>query len=253
MAADMRVLLVDDEQAARRRLRIMLEELDVEVVGEAQNGLHALELIGEHRPDVLLLDIAMPEVDGFDVARALSDPKPLVIFQTAYDDYALQAFEHEAIDYLVKPVTLERLERALDRARERGRAASGTDLTDEVLLRLQRTLRSGPVQHPRVLVRHGGAHKLISYDDVLLFYAQNGIVHARTAKGRFLTDYTLTELEERTGAVFLRPNRAELINMNHVTSIASNGDGSAALTLSDHTIVRVTRRRASAIRAQLKG
>ena len=248
----MRVLLVDDEQAARRRLRIMLEELDIEVVGEAENGLHALELIGKHQPDVLLLDIAMPEVDGFDVARALSDPKPLVIFQTAYDDYALQAFEHEAIDYLVKPVTLERLERALDRARERGRAA-GADLTDEVLLRVQRALRSGPVQHPRLLVRHAGSHKLISYDDVLLFYAQNGIVHARTATGRFLTDYTLTELEERTGAAFLRPNRAELINMNHVTSIASNGDGSAALTLSDQTTVRVTRRRASAVRAQLKG
>ena len=249
----MRVLIVDDEQAARRRLTIMLEELDVEVVGEAENGLRALELIGERQPEVVLLDIAMPEVDGFDVARSLPDPKPLVIFQTAYDEYALQAFEHEAIDYLVKPVTLERLERALSRAKERQRAAHGPDLTDELILRVQGALRSGPVQHPRVLVRHAGGHKLVSYDDVLLFFAQNGIVHARTAAGRFLTDYTLAELEQRTSTAFLRPNRAELVNMNHVTSIASNGDGSASLALSDQTTVRVTRRRAAAIRAQLKG
>ena len=111
----MRVLVVDDEVAARRRLSIMLSELDVETVGEAENGLEALKQVRERQPDVILLDITMPEVDGFDVAQHLPDPKPLIIFQTAFDEYALQAFDHEAIDYLVKPVTLPKLQRSIER------------------------------------------------------------------------------------------------------------------------------------------
>src|SRR5215212_7426519 len=99
----MRILIVDDEPAARRRLAVMLDELDVEVVGEAAGGLEALEMARARRPDVVLLDIAMPEVDGLDVARHLDEPRPLVIFQTAFDAYALKAFELEAVDYLLKP------------------------------------------------------------------------------------------------------------------------------------------------------
>ena len=115
----MRVLIVDDEPAARQRLALLLADLDVEVVGEAANGIEALELVRERRPDLLLLDIAMPEVDGFDVVRHLPEPRPLVVFQTAYDEHALKAFDHEALDYVVKPVTRERLAQALDRARRR--------------------------------------------------------------------------------------------------------------------------------------
>jgi two-component system response regulator AlgR len=115
----MRVLIVDDEPAARRRLQLMLEELDVEVAGQAENGVRALELAASLRPDLLLLDIVMPEVDGFDVVRHLPEPRPLIVFQTAHDDFALEAFDHDAIDYVVKPVSLARLERALERARDR--------------------------------------------------------------------------------------------------------------------------------------
>ena len=134
----MRVLIVDDESAARRRLAIMLSELDVEVVGEAKNGLEALQLVRERRPDVILLDITMPEVDGFDVAQHLPEPRPLIVFQTAFDEYALEAFDHEAIDYLVKPVMLPKLQRAIlwqdravplrwhDRNRERARRRAST-------------------------------------------------------------------------------------------------------------------------------
>ena len=110
----MRILIVDDEAVARERLKLMLEELDVEVVGEAANGLQAIEMSSSRSPDLLLLDISMPEIDGFDVAQRLPDPRPLIVFQTAYDEFALQAFEHEAIDYLVKPVTLDLLERAIE-------------------------------------------------------------------------------------------------------------------------------------------
>src|SRR5688500_14381150 len=115
----MRVLIVDEEPNARSRLCILLEELDVELVGVAENGVQALEMARERQPDVLLLDIQMPEVDGFDVARHLPEPRPLVIFQTAYHEYALEAFEHDALDYVVKPVRKERLAQALERARGR--------------------------------------------------------------------------------------------------------------------------------------
>ena len=107
----MRVLIVDDEAASRNRLAAMLEELDVEVVGVADNGVVAIAKASETHPDLVLLDIVMPEVDGFDVARHLSDPRPLIVFQTAHDEHALRAFEHEAVDYVVKPITRERLER----------------------------------------------------------------------------------------------------------------------------------------------
>ena len=115
----MRVLIVDDETAARRRLATLLEELGVEIVGEAADGMAALELARDRHPDVVLLDVAMPEVDGFDVARHLSEPRPLVIFQTAYAEFALKAFEHEALDYVVKPVTRTRLAQAIVLQRDR--------------------------------------------------------------------------------------------------------------------------------------
>src|SRR5688572_9389174 len=106
-AVHMRILIVDDEAAARSRLASLIEEIDAEgteIVGEAPDGMRALELVRRARPDVLLLDITMPEVDGFDVARHLPEPRPLVIFQTAHHEFALQAFDHDALDYVVKPV-----------------------------------------------------------------------------------------------------------------------------------------------------
>ena len=193
----MRVLIVDDEPAARRRLALMLEELDVEVAGEAANGLEALDGARAHRPDVLLLDIAMPEVDGLDVARHLPEPPPFIVFQTAYDEYALQAFDHAAVDYLVKPVSLEKLERALARVRERltkKEAALPAALLD--------TLRSAvhaPQRTRRILVRDRAGHRLIAWSDIVRFTTEQGGVFADAASGRFLTDYTIAELERSDG------------------------------------------------------
>lgn len=243
----MRVLIVDDEQAARRRLNVMLDELDVEVVGEAENGLMALELATERKPDLILLDIAMPEVDGFDVVQRLPDPKPLIVFQTAYDEYALQAFDHEAIDYLVKPITMDQLKRAIERARAR----TDRDVPSwEVLSRLRAHL-APPVHPTRILARHRNGHILITLDEILQFRADSGVVYVRTPEREYLTDYTLSELETRMGAAVVRPNRSELVCIACIRGIASNGDGSATLTLTDGTTVRVSRRRAADVRTQL--
>lgn len=249
----MRVLIVDDEPAARRRLEIMLDELDVEVVGQATNGVEALEQVRGRRPDVVLLDIAMPEVDGFDVARHLSDPKPLIVFQTAYDEYALKAFDHEAVDYVVKPVTLERLERALDRARQRLALESRPTFSSELLGRLQAAVgHAATVRKPRLLVREGAGHRLLPVSEVIRFVTKDGLVRAHATAGTFFTDYPLSELEARTAGRFVRPNRSELVNLECVQRVESNGDGSATLTLADGTSVHVSRRRAADVKRTLE-
>lgn len=250
----MRVLIVDDEAAARRRLSIMLDELDVEVVGEAENGVEALEMVAERAPDLLLLDIAMPEVDGFDVARHLADPKPLIVFQTAYDEHALEAFEHEAVDYLVKPVNLSKLERALARARERLAVDRAGELSSDLLRQLRTVVApSMTTTSPRVLVRERGGHQLLPYADILMFAATEGLVYARAREGDHLTDYTLKELEQRTAGSFVRINRSELVNLERIAHIESNGDGSATITLDDGRDLRVARRRAADVRKVLQG
>ena len=249
----MRVLVVDDEPAARRRLQALLAELGEECVGEAANGVEALAQSSELAPDVLLLDIAMPEVDGFDVARHLGEPRPLLIFQTAYDEHALRAFEHEALDYVLKPVTRERLAAALDRARRRLAERAMPKVAPEVLTRLAAALRPAAVARPRLLVREGRGHRLLPFRSILRFEAEDGLVFAHTKAGRHLTDYTLAELEERTGNEFLRLSRAELVNTEAVATFGSNGDGSATLTLLDGTTLHVSRRRAAAVRAGLGG
>ena len=248
----MRVLIVDEEPNARRRLSLLLEELDVELVGEAENGVQALQMVKERQPDVLLLDIQMPEVDGFDVARHLPAPGPMVIFQTAYHEFALKAFEHEALDYVVKPVSLDRLRKALDRAQRRLDTNKRPDLSLELINKLTNAVGEG-TRAARVLVNDGTGHRLLAYGDIARFVADEGRVVAHTDSGKFSCDYTLNELEERTAGSFVRASRAELVNLGRVRRIEASGDGLAVLTLSDNTRVNVSRRRVPEVRRALEG
>jgi DNA-binding LytR/AlgR family response regulator len=248
-----RVLIVDDEPAARRRLAALLEELDVEVAGEAADGPAALDRIRAERPDVVLLDIAMPEVDGFEVARHLPEPKPLVIFQTAFDAFAVKAFEHEALDYVLKPVTRQRLEQALERARRR-LAEARSALTPAAIARLEAAVAQGRAPRPtRLLVRHQAGYRALPLREVLVFRADEGLVYAHTARSPYLTDYTLNELEARTAGSFVRVNRAELVNLDRIDRFVPSGDGSATVTLADGTTVHVSRRRMSDVKQALQG
>jgi DNA-binding LytR/AlgR family response regulator len=244
----MRVLIVDDEAAARRRLASLLEELGVEIVGEAPDGLAALAAVRQHRPDVVLLDVAMPEIDGFDVARHLDEPRPLIIFQTAYAEFALKAFEHDALDYVVKPVTRDRMAQAIDRAARRLASSGARAWTPEAMRRLGVAIGHAPSCPARLLVRQGSGHRLVPVPGILRFNADAGLVHAHTAAGSAVTDYTLNELEARSEGAFIRVSRADLVNLAHIRGIAGNGDGSATIALSDGASVRVSRRRAAAVR-----
>jgi DNA-binding LytR/AlgR family response regulator len=268
----MRLLIVDDEPHARRRLASLIEEIDqemsshdrgsdtvrLEIVGEATDGMTALELVRSVAPDVVLLDVAMPEVDGLDVARHIprdrADFRPLIIFQTAYHEYALQAFEEQALDFVVKPVRKDRLAQALERARVRLATLKQAGLlTSDGLERLGSALGHQRIRPARLLVRHGAGHRLLPVRSVTRFGAADGLVHAHTASAEApVTDYTLGELAARLGAGFVRTSRADLVNVSHVEKIVSNGDGSATLTLSTGEAVRVSRRRAADVRRMLE-
>jgi len=250
----MRVLIVDDEPAARRRLALMLEELDVELAGEAENGVEALEMVERLQPDVLLLDIQMREVSGIDVARHIGAPRPVIIFQTAHDHYAVQAFEESALDYLLKPVSLDRLRVALERARDRIQSTVvGEPGLDTVLLqRLEKALGSArPGGHPRILVRDTKGHRLLNVREILRFGAVDGVVAAFAVAGRFATDFTLDELERRHSPAFARVSRSDLVNIDAIRQLSAEGDGGALLTLADKSTVRVSRRRAAEVRRVL--
>ena len=249
----MRVLIVDDEPPARRRLAAILDELGVEIAGEAADGSTALTLVRARHPDVLFLDIAMPEVDGFDVARHLPEPRPLIVFQTAYAQYAVQAFDYDAVDYIVKPASRARVMQAIDRAERRLAALRApAALAPETWSRIGLSLGHVPQRSERLLVRHGAGHKLVAVVAIERFSAEAGIVYALTASARHGTDYTLHELENRFGGLFVRASRSDLVALLHVTHIAGNGDGSATLTLTSATKVHVSRRRAAAVRAVLE-
>jgi DNA-binding LytR/AlgR family response regulator len=247
----MRALIVDDEPAARRRLATLLEELGVTIEGEASDGLTGLALARERRPDVIFLDISMPEIDGFDVARHLSEPRPLVIFQTAYTHFAVTAFEHEALDFVVKPVTRERLALAIDRAERRLDQGGKAHWAADALSKLGAAIGHVPARPERLLVRRGGGHQLVPVATIERFSADEKLVYAVAGDVRSGTDYTLQELEARFGGAFLRASRSELVNIRHISGITRNGDGSATLTLASGARIHVSRRRAADVRSAL--
>ncbi len=247
----MRVLIVDDEPAAAVRLTRMLAWLHYTDVHTAANGLIALKMVDEMRPDLVLLDISMPEVDGFDVAVRLSNPKPAIVFQTAHGEFALRAFDVHALDYLVKPVTHEKLKRALDRVsqlhltRQRPEA-----LNLENLAELRTACDPRKRTESRVLVRAGTGHQLIPVENVLFFFAEDSCVYAHTVDQIYMTDYTLAEIERRLPN-FERANRAQLVNLVRVSGIQKKTGGYANLTLTDGSQIRVARRRTTEIRSRL--
>ena len=232
----MRVLIVDDEPAARDRLRALLDELDVEVAGEAEDGVDALAKARALQPDVVL-----PE------------PRALIIFQTAFGNHALGAFDHEAVDFVLKPVTRARLQQALERARRRLEERSSRDVSPALLARIEAALGQGrPVRRSRILVRQGTGHRAVPIRDVIRFVADDRVVYACTPAGRSMTDYTLNELETRLAGGFVRASRGDLVQVDRIDRLASNGDGSSTITLTDGATVHVSRRRSADVRRSLQ-
>ena len=199
----MRALIVDDEAPARARLRLLLDEMDgVEVAGEAEDGESALAQIEALKPDVVFLDIQMPGCSGLEVAASLRSPRPPIVFCTAFDQYAVDAFEVSAVDYLLKPVNRARLAKAVEKVRR------GT-VSDEPLDRLARRATS-PM---RFLARAGAAYRVVNGRDVVCFVSENGLTRVHAAGQAYELPPTLNELEARLDPrQFFRISRAAIVS-----------------------------------------
>lgn len=226
----LRILIADDEAPARRQLRRVLLALpDVELVGEACDGLDALKLVESLQPDVLVLDIQMPQMDGLEVAANLPPPAPQVIFATAFDAHAIEAFDLAAVDYLLKPWESERLLRALERARER--------LGRHVASPLPRV---APLR--RVLVHHKGMLHVIQSDDIYSIEAQDNYVVLHTTDGQHLLREPLGALLERLQRPdILRSHRSHAVNLRHAKALIPTPSGDSEILLSNERRVPCSR------------
>ena len=232
----MRILIADDEPIAREILREHVESIpSLEVAGEASTGAETLARIFETKPDVVLLDLQMPELDGLAVVRALrGDRKPAIIFVTAYEKHALEAFDVGAVDYLLKPVRRERLEKALAK----------------VQLQFKGTGRA-PDTPRKIVARRGSDLYLLDAAEIVAFQVEGELVHIITLARRYLSDHSLKVLEEKLERPrFRRIHRSTIINTDHIRRISPLSSKRWLLKMSNGFEAIVSKRLASTIREQ---
>ena len=212
----MNVLIVDDEPLAREGLKLLLaEEPEISSIVEARHGAEAVSMIGAQRPDLVMLDVQMPEMDGFGVLRAVgAENMPPVIFVTAHDQYAIRAFEVNAIDYLLKPVTRERCSQALARVRER-LATQGPDNLH--VLSLLQQLAAPPKYLKRVALRAAGKISFVNIEDILYVQAAENYVQLHLNAARHLLHVPIATFEASVDPqLFLRIHRSLIVNVKHI-------------------------------------
>lgn len=237
---DLRAVLVDDEAPARLLLRELLEDVGgVEVVAECANGFEAAKAVSDSAPDLLFLDVQMPKLDGFEVLDLLGDDAPHVIFVTAYDEYALKAFEVHAVDYLLKPVEEERLAAAVERARERLKAGirSGAKATQ-----LRREARPDSPYLDRILVRDGSDIHVVAAEDLDYVEAQDDYVKLVAADVELRKLERLKTLEDSLDpGRFVRIHRSYLLNVERLSKLELYAKDSRIAILHDGTKLPVSR------------
>ncbi len=230
MNASMNVLIVDDEPLAREGLALLLkEDAGIGPVDEARNGAEAVEKIRAARPDLVLLDVQMPEMDGFGVLREVGgEGMPPVIFVTAFDRYAIQAFEVNAVDYLLKPVTRERFSQALERVRER--IAAGAD--NQHMLSLLQQLAAPKKHLARIALRSAGKISFVNVEDILFAQAAENYVQLHLGSSRHLLHVPIATLEQSLDPErFLRIHRSLIVNVRYIAELETGPHGEYVVVL----------------------
>ena len=234
----MRVLIADDELPARQRLRqLLVAHPEFEVVAEAENGAQAMELVASTSPGLLLLDIQMPHGNGLDIAASLPSPRPAIIFCTAFDEHAVDAFELNAVDYLLKPVSRVRLEKALARV-ARNQAKDADDPLEQIL-------KDPHLRLSRFLVRNGARYLVVTSDEAAFFESTGGLTRLMTNAGKhYWMEAALNDLEARVDPQrFFRISRAALVNLSAISEVHPLPGGGASVLLKGGTQLDVSRRR----------
>lgn len=249
----LRTLIVDDEPIARKVLREELDSFhDVEIIGEADNGAVALERISAEHPDLVLLDLQMPGMSGLEVVRNLKSGThmPVIVIVTAYDQYAIQAFEAGAIDYLLKPVGGERLAEAVQRAKR----LTGRDAAERLAQLQQLADQPAIPQSRRIVGKIGEEYFLLNTNEIYAFQADGNIVWIITAKKKYLATQTLKVLDQRLkNTSFQRIHRNALVNVDHVRRMSMLSSQRWLITLANDQEFIASKRQAGGIRQLLKG
>ncbi len=245
-----RALIVDDEKFSRVSLKKLLKaHPQIEIIDEAVDGIKAIDKIETLKPDLVFLDVQMPGLNGFEVLRSVTlDPKPQVVFVTAYDKYAVKAFEVSAVDYLLKPIDADRLSLTMKRVFERGRTVQEDyEKIRKLILSLDKL--KPPALH--IPLRRGKKIVLMNPADIHYLKSEQGVTIVVTQTGEYWTQYTLTEIEgildEQT---FFRTHRSTIINLNRIKEImpAQSGVYDVYLNNPEHTCLPLSRDRARVLR-----
>jgi two-component system, LytTR family, response regulator len=232
-----RVLIVDDEPHARQKLIQLVQTAgDLELLGTCNNGMEALAAIRKQRPDLVFLDIQMPELGGFEVLKSLGDTRPYVVFTTAHSEYAAQAFEVEAVDYLLKPFDITRFERALGRARRligRGDAAPAASEPNPEFERLA-SLLDRRLGKTRLLVKVGSGIRPVDVTGIFYVESEGDYLHVAIAGERLRIRERMKDIEEQvSSAGFVRIHRSVLVNLEHVREMKPKKHGDYEFLMAD--------------------
>ncbi|HEX2630519.1 MAG TPA: response regulator [Chitinophagaceae bacterium] len=215
----MKVVIIDDEPLARSIVREYLQKHpQLEIMQECNDGFEGVKAIQQHQPDLVFLDIQMPKINGFEMLELIEQP-PAVIFATAFDEYAIRAFEAHAIDYLLKPFNQERFDKAIAKWSEKNTAAANAT-TEKATQDLLETASQSPSQSNRIVVKNGSKIKIIPVHDVQYLEAADDYVKVHTGEGYFLKNKTMNHFEQvLDGQQFVRSHRSYIVNVQQITRI----------------------------------
>ena len=247
-----RVLIVDDEPISRRRLRRLLAlEPDCRIVGECENGRQAVETLEREPVDILFLDVQMPEMDGFEVVQAVSKAHPLIVFTSAYDEYALKAFEVHAFDYLLKPFDRRRFRESMQRARTQ-LAQARPALPDERILRLFESLAGARNAPDRIAVRDNGRVIFLKLSEIDWIEAADNYVCLHCGRDTHVLRETMNELEARLDpARFIRVHRSAIVNLDCIRELQPWFRGDYKVMLLDGTELTLTKNHREKLESRL--
>lgn len=245
MKLPLKTILIDDEALAVSRLRRLLDKHrdTFEVIGDAPNGAEGLTLIESQQPDVIFLDIEMPLLNGFEMLSRLT-AMPMVVFATAFDQYAIRAFEENSVDYLLKPIEADRLARTAQKIRSLVERNDGSQLASnpmtESVMRLLEQMQPKKEIHS-ISVKTGDKIRLVPLSDIAYFEAEDKYVFLSTVDGqKFLTTYTITTLAEKLPDPFVRVSRSVLVNRHKISEVHRHFDGKFMLALTDKKATKLT-------------